>query len=144
MEKRTDPRHPCNSSMVILYVAPPTTRTQPEICPTWSDKNIRCAACRMFSLLAPLCPGSIQSCCAHFRGASRYMPTLILSFSLVACCTRGRGLAFTSAHPHGGPHFCVVRALMPSLAVWLPRLCHRGGTGPSSYAHTSKKTSAFL
>ena len=64
----------------------------------------------------------------------------ILDGSLFCSHTRGRGLTFTSAHvlvraPVDGPGFppsdikdhtqCVVRALVPTLAVCPPHVCHR-------------------
>ena len=87
-------------------------------------------------------------------------------FPLPVCCTRGPGLAFASArvlvsstyrwarpstHKHRGPHQCVVRALMPALAVsqlheianglgcvhWLIHAAGHGHhSGDSTWPHT--------
>ena len=79
--------------------------------------------------------------------------------SLAFCSTKGRGLTFTSARtlvralvdePGLQPNDmrdhtkCVVRALMPTLAVSPPHVCHRRGTGLSPLARTCNKTWQFL
>ena len=90
-------------------------------------------------------------CCSVFVFAS--------DFCLFVSTTRGRGLTCTSplilvrAHidEPGCPStdtmdhtLCVVRALVPTLAVQPPHVCHRRATGQSPWARACSKRWVFL